>query len=126
MNIPRAFELEVDSVGNIVHLRYFGRVRAADLAPCVEQVRAALPSVRAGFTVLTDLTHLESMELECARHLTTMMDLCGASGIGTAVRVIPDATKDIGLNILSIIHYRGGVRILTCRTLAEAEAALKG
>jgi hypothetical protein len=120
-----AFQIETDVARNVVHLRYLGRVTAADLEPCVEQVKALLPSVRAGFTVVTDLSELESMELECMRHLTTMMDACGASGIGTAIRVIPDPAKDIGFNILSIIHYRGGVRILTCSTLAEAEEAMK-
>jgi hypothetical protein len=42
------------------------------------------------------------------------------------VRVIPDPQKDIGLNILSLFHYRRRVRIVTCKTLAEAMKALAG
>jgi hypothetical protein len=42
------------------------------------------------------------------------------------VRVIPDPHKDIGLNILSLFHYRRGVRIVTCETLEEAMRALVG
>ena len=119
-----AFEIEADAARNMLRLLYIGRVTAADLEPCVAQLKTLVPKLRAGFTVLTDLTALDSMELECVGHLTAMMDLCGASGVGTAVRVIPDPGKDIGLNILSIIHYRG-VRILTCKTLTEAEEALR-
>jgi hypothetical protein len=87
-------------------------------------VEALLPRTRPGFTVLTDLSALDSMDLDCVADLTKIMDLCRAHEIGTVVRVIPDPAKDIGFNILSIVHYRGGVRIVTCETLAEAERAL--
>jgi hypothetical protein len=40
------------------------------------------------------------------------------------VRVIPNPQKDIGLNILSLFHYRRRVRIVTCETLEEAMNAL--
>jgi len=36
------------------------------------------------------------------------------------VRVIPDASKDIGLDILSIFHYRHRPRVVTCKNMAEA------
>ena len=49
---------------------------------------------------------------------------CRAHGVGLVVRVIPDHSKDIGMNILSIIHYRGKVRIVTVDTVAEGEAAI--
>jgi hypothetical protein len=54
------------------------------------------------------------------------MDLCNKHGIEMVVRVIPDPQKDIGLNILSLFHYRRRVRIVTCKTLAEAMRALAG
>jgi hypothetical protein len=40
------------------------------------------------------------------------------------VRVIPDPTKDIGLNILSVFHYRHRVRVVTCQTMEEAARLL--
>jgi hypothetical protein len=40
------------------------------------------------------------------------------------VRVIPDPRKDIGLNMLSLFHYRRGIRIVTCMTLEEATKTL--
>jgi hypothetical protein len=65
------------------------------------------------------------MDLDCVPHLARIMDLSRARGVGTVVRIIPDRDKDIGFNILSIIHYRRDVQIITCETPAEAERALK-
>jgi hypothetical protein len=45
--------------------------------------------------------------------------------VEAVVRVIPDPQKDIGLNILSLFHYRRRVRIVTCATLGEAMKALE-
>jgi hypothetical protein len=122
--IKNAFHVEVDAARNLVHTRYCGKVSAEQMKIAVAEVERQLPTMRAGFAVLADLTGLETMELDCAPHLSRIMDLCRVQGVGLVVRVIPDPSKDIGLNILSLIHYRGKVRIVTCDTLAEAERAL--
>lgn len=118
------FELRVDGARNLVRIRFLGHVTVADMTACTDQVKQHLPEMRPGFIVLTDLSDLESMDLECATPLAKIMDLSRARGVGTVIRVIPDRGKDIGLNILSIIHYRRGVKLITCDTLAEAEHAL--
>lgn len=119
------FEVRTDGLPDLVRIRYVGRVTAAGTKACCAEIERLLPEVRAGFTVLTDLSALDSMDLDCVPHLTKIMDLSRAKGVGTVVRVIPDPDKDIGFNILSIIHYRRGVRIVTCETLAEAEKIVK-
>ncbi len=115
------FEIETDALPELVRIRYVGHVTAAGVQACAAEMERLLPKTHAGFTTLTDLSALESMDLDCVPHLTRIMDACRARGIGTVVRVIPDRDKDIGFKILSIIHYRHGVRIVTCETLAEAE-----
>lgn len=120
-----AFTIQLDAPRNLVRIQYLGHVTAEKMDACVNEIERLLPAMQAGFTVLTDLSALESMELDCVPHLTRIMDLSKARGIGTVVRIIPDRDKDIGFNILSIIHYRRGVKIITCDTLAEAERALK-
>lgn len=119
------FEVQADPAKNVVRVRYVGHVTAAGAEACCAQVGRLLPELRQGFTVVTDLSGLESMDLDCVASLTKIMDHCRAKGVGTVIRVIPDREKDIGFNILSIIHYRRGVKIVTCETLAEAERALK-
>lgn len=125
MSSPAAFEILSDGVPHLVRIRYLGHVTAAGMQACREAIEQILPRMQPGFTVVTDLSGLASMDLECAPHLTKIMDLAGNLGVGTVVRIIPDPAKDIGFNILSIIHYRGhDVRIITCETREEAERAL--
>jgi hypothetical protein len=109
---------------NLIEVRYRGRVSVGDVSAVYERVAELLPQMREGFTFLADLSELESMGLDCMGGITKIMDACNAAGIGTVVRIIPDPRKDIGLNILSIIHYRRGVHLLTFQNSAEAERAI--
>ena len=118
-----AFDVEANVVRNILHARYFESVTAGHMKAGLQDVEILLPKMQAGFTVLADLSGLESMDLDCVPHVTKFMDLCKAQGAAMVVRVIPDPSKDIGFNILSIVHYRGKVKIVTCETMAEAERA---
>lgn len=118
------FDITLDASRNLLHIRFRGSVTAAAMAAYVGQVESLLSQLRPGFTILTDLSRLDSMELDCVRPLTKVMDLCRIRGVGTVVRVIPDPTKDIGFNILALTHYRRDVHIVTCATLAEAELAI--
>jgi hypothetical protein len=120
-------DIRADPERNLIHIRYIGHLTAADMKLCAETMRAALAKMRPGFTLLTDLTATDSMELDCVTNLTKIMDLCRTHGIGTVVRIIPDPAKDIGHNMLGIVHYRGRrVRVVTCRTAAEAQRVLNG
>lgn len=110
---------------NLMRVHYQGQVSIPDVRAVAEWVKQTLPQMRQGFTLLVDLTGLESMELECARDIALIMDACNAAGIGTVARIVPDPRKDIGLNILSIIHYRRGVHVLTYENLAEAERLMR-
>lgn len=124
MAIDAKFELQTDTIRNLATLRYFGQVTAADTMTAATEVEHALLQLQPGFTVLTDLSGLESMDLDCVPSLTKIMDLCRTKGVATVVRIVPDPAKDIGFNILSIIHLRRGVRIVTCESLEEARRFL--
>jgi hypothetical protein len=125
MSAMPAFALQCDPVRNLLRISYHGRVTTADARLLAGEAKIILPQLRPGFTVLTDLTHLDSMDLGCVPHVTGVMELCKARGIGTTVRVIPDPRKDIGLKILALTRYDStAVRIITCQTMAEAEAAM--
>src|ERR1043166_2610708 len=113
MTTKPEFEIQPDADRNLIRLRFWNRVTAAGLTASRAEIERVVELMRPGFTVLTDLTDLESMELDCVGELTRSMDLFRARGIGAVIRVIPDRDKDIGFNILSIIHYRGGVKIVT-------------
>lgn len=118
--------LEIDQSQNLLVIRYSGLVSPDETARGLEEVRVALAKLQSGFRLLADLTDLQSMEVSCAPYIEKAMDLCNEKGASTVVRVIPDPTRDIGLQIMSVFHYRGDVRIVTCETLAEAMTILQG
>lgn len=111
----------VDAPRNLVRISFRGRVTPAGLAAGLPQFSEQIGGMARGFRLLADSSELEVMELECAPQISRIMDLCREHGVAKVVRVMPDPSKDIGINILSIIHYRGQVPLITVATLAEAE-----
>src|SRR5437016_7083084 len=118
------FQLEIEPTANLMKLTFGGHLSAKEMEECVEQFKQVLKEFQPGFRLLTDLTAMEATDLDCAPHIERIMDLCNEAGIGLIVRVIPDPHKDIGLNIMSLFHYRRGVRIVTCETIEQAQLAL--
>ena len=116
---------EVDQPRNLLVIRYSGMVPAEETEKGVEQVRAGLAKLQTGFRLLADLTDLESMDPACAPFIEKSMDLCNEKGASMVVRVIPDPHRDIGLQIMSIFHYRGDTQIFTCETMAQAYEILQ-
>jgi len=120
------FQVEVDKSKNLLKIVYARHAGAEDTKRVVEKIPALLPDLKPGFRLLTDLSGLESMDLDCVPSIERLMDLCDKKGVEMVVRVIPDPHKDIGMNIMSLFHYQRRVRIVTCKTLAEAMKVLAG
>jgi hypothetical protein len=108
----------------LLHVRYIGRVQPADFLHGREDLATQLGELSPGFRLLADFSQLESMGLDCEVELGRMMESIGQSGVGLVVRVIPDPSKDIGMNILTVFHYPKHLRVVTCNNLVEAARAL--
>jgi len=108
----------------LLYLSFIGTVRPEDFAGGRTDITTQLAGLAPGFHYLVDLTHLEFMGLECMAELGGFMDLIGKSGVGLVVQVIPDPSKDIGMNILTVFHYPHGLRTVTYQNLTEAVTAL--
>ena len=119
-------QAEADKAKNLLRVTYTQRVGPEETKRALETLRLLLADLTPGFRLLTNLSGLEAMDLGCVPHLEQMMDLCNKKGVETVVRVIPDPHKDIGLNIMSLFHYRRRVRVVTCQTLEEARRVLAG
>lgn len=117
-------EVAVNESANLLKIRFSGRVDVAELMASTGKIEALLLTLRPKFSLLTDLSELQSMDVACVPHIVRVMDLCREQEIGTVVRVIPDRDKDIGFGILSLFHYPQEVHIVTCESLAEATRAL--
>jgi len=118
-------KFEVDQPRNRLTIRYSGKVAPGETESGLEEIRAGLARLQTGFHLLGDLTDLEAMDVRCAPFIEKAMDLCNEKGASMVVRVIPDPHRDIGLQIMSIFHYRGDVQIMTCETLTQAEELLR-
>ena len=108
----------------LLYVGYIGEVRRDELKRAIEEVGALLADLPAGFRLLTDLERLESMDPAGLTEIGKLMEMCSKKEMGLVVRVIPDPSKDIGLNILSIFHYGRRIRVVTCRDMIEAAKAL--
>lgn len=105
-------------------LSFIGTVRPDEFPNGRADVAAQLTGLSPGFRYLVDLTQLESMSEACLAELGRMMELISRAGVGLVVRVIPDPSKDIGMNILAVFHYPHGLSFVTCKNFAEAAQAL--
>jgi hypothetical protein len=115
---------DVDQPKRLLVICYRGSVSPKETEDGLEQIRSGLTRLESGFRLLVDFTDLEKMDIGCAPFIERAMDLCNEKGASMVVRVIPDPHRDIGMTIMSIFHYGGDVKILTCQSLREADEIL--
>jgi hypothetical protein len=118
------FLVTVNKSKQLMLLSYIAQVRVEELAQARQELAAHVDDLGPGFRLLTDLGRLESIDPNCAPEIGQVMELCDQKGVAFVVRVIPDQTKDIGLNILSLFHYHHRPRTVTCETMVEAAKLL--
>jgi anti-anti-sigma regulatory factor len=114
----------VNKPKKLLCLSFAGQVDLQQLERGRPDLVALLAEMTTGFRLLTDLSQVESIDVECAREIGRVMELCEQKGVGLVVRVIPDPEKDIGMNLLSLFHYHRHPRIVTCKTMVEAAERL--
>ncbi|MFA5088918.1 MAG: hypothetical protein WC552_07785 [Candidatus Omnitrophota bacterium] len=90
------------------------------------QLKEMVPQLQKGFRVLTDMSSLGRIDLEAKKFLKESMELLSRSGVSEVVRIIPDQSKDIGFNIMSLFHYPPGTRIHIYRSIQEANGHFSG
>jgi hypothetical protein len=109
----------------LLHLSYIGRVQPEELASGLDDLKLLLADLTPGFRVLVDLSRLESMSLDCVPEIGRGMEILDKRGVELVVRVIPDPSKDIGLNILMHFHYKQWPRVVVCDNMIEAGRILE-
>lgn len=118
------FSVKIDVDRNFARTRFSGVQTAAGMQAASLEIESLLPKLKPGFSVFADFSNVESMDFDCVPHLTRIMDLCRAHGVSMVVRLLPKPEKDIGINLLSIVHYRGEIKLVTVDTVDEAERVL--
>ena len=118
------FLAATNKVKRLLYLGYSQHVTEAEIKNEQKNLATLLADLPPGFCVLADLSGLDSMDASCATEIGKIMEMCDAKGVEVVVRVIPDPHKDIGLNILSLFHYRKPQRMVTCKNMEEAARQL--
>jgi hypothetical protein len=118
------FLVALNKPRQLLHLSYIQHVTPEELRRGYEDAKAMAADLSPGFRLLADFGRLDSMDLACRMELGRLMELADQSGVGLLVRVIPDPTKDIGLDILALFHYRKRPRMVTCKNMVEAAEKL--
>jgi hypothetical protein len=119
------FRIEFDQPRNLLTIRYSDHVGLDETKRALQEMQLVLEKVERGFRLLADLTELQSMDVLCAPHIESAMDMCDAKGVSDVVRIIPDPRRDIGMQIMSYFHYGGDVRVVTCQTTEQAMRLLE-
>jgi anti-anti-sigma regulatory factor len=114
------FSVKLDQSGNTLTISYGGLVTQNETRLCAEEIQLASTILHPGFRLVVDLTELQAMDLSCSPEIANIMKICNAAGVSEVLRIIPDPTRDIGLQIMSFFHYGNEVYIHTCATVAEA------
>jgi hypothetical protein len=71
----QAVAIAIDVARNSVHLGFAWHVSAAKVTAGAAEVERRLPQLRAGLSVLVDLTELQSMDLDCVPSIAKIMHL---------------------------------------------------
>ena len=109
---------------NLVLLTLAGEVTAPEMRDARVELEDILGNLQPEFTFVTDFTNLDQMADEAAPEIGQVMEALEGRSVSLIIRVLPDPTKDIGMNILSRFHYEHPPRTATCRTMAEALKAM--
>ena len=118
------FHTTIDIARNLARSRFSGNLTGAEMQAAAKEVESFVLSLKPGFVVFADFGEVTAMDLDCAPHLTRIMDIFRAHGMNLVVRILPKPSIDIGINLLSIVHYRGTIKTVTVETLDEAERVL--
>ena len=103
----------------VLFINYVGKVHPAELKQGREELKSLLVDLKPGFRMLVNMSCLESMGMDCRTDIGRNMDLISQGGVGRLVYIIPDPSKDIGMNILAFFHYPNHPKIINCTSLAE-------
>lgn len=114
----------VNKFRQLLSLTYIGDITLKELQGAKGEVESLLGELSPGFQLLADFSRLDSMDLDCAEEIGRVMEVMDRRGVSLLVRVIPDPSKDIGMNILTRLHYRNHPKVVACQNLAEAALVL--
>jgi uncharacterized protein (DUF302 family)/anti-anti-sigma regulatory factor len=109
---------------NVVILDFKGNVDGAQAKQVYSDLEKILPANGEEFSLLADLTSIDTMDPEVEGEVKKAMGLLKRHNVSKVLRVI-DPDMEIGFNILSRHYYPSTVKVLNFRSREQAEAHLR-
>ena len=110
----------INKTRGLLHLAFIGDVDPPQIHRELKILPELLEDLPGGFVLIVDLERLGTMPKECAREIGQLMEMFDQKGVRQVIRVIPDKTKDIGFQVLYILHYKKPPPLVICDSMSEA------
>jgi hypothetical protein len=110
----------INKTRELLYLGFIGDVDPAQIQRELKNLPALLEDLPPGFVLFVDLERLGSMPKECAPEIGQLMELFDRKGVRQVIRAIPDKTKDIGFQVLYLLHYKKPPPLVVCESMREA------
>jgi hypothetical protein len=118
------FFATINKSKQLLFFNYIDHVTKAELERGYDEIAILLTELSPDFRLLVDYGRMESLDLNAVDIIGKTMELLEHHGLDQLVRVMPDPSKDIGLRIIGIFHFKKKHRIIVCENMAEAARKL--
>ena len=98
-------DLLINRDGDLLIWHFRDSVDSSQIEKYYHQIKSIIRKTTPGFTLITDLSELKSMDTECTDFIGASMDLINQAQVSRVYRVISNSEIDIGWNILAKFHY---------------------
>lgn len=105
---------------NCLHLSFVGSVSPEEIRREAESLPGLLAGLDPDFTLMVDLERLDHMPKECAPEIGRLMEMFDKKAVAQVIRIISDRTKDIGFQVLALLHYKVQPPVMVCESLGDA------
>ncbi|MDD4202779.1 MAG: hypothetical protein PHQ52_04875 [Candidatus Omnitrophica bacterium] len=117
-------EFKVNNDHTAIVITFKDSVDAKQTEQLHDSLQNIIPKLKRGFKLLTDLSFMEKMDIDAHLSIEKLMQLCNQCKVSQIIRIIPDTSKDVGFNIMSMMNYSPNVNIVTYRSTEEALKAM--
>jgi hypothetical protein len=114
------FSIKFDKRNNLLNLEFRSNFDEQQGEILCAHLKKELLQAKKGFIVFSDLSRVDYFNDASSKYIQRMMVICNEHGVSKIFRVVPQKSKDIGFNIMSIFHYSKSVKIYTYNSVAEA------
>ena len=110
----------INKTRGLLQMDFIGDVDAEQIRRELKTLPGVLEDLPEGFVLIVNLENVGAMPKECAPEIGLLMEMFDQKGVRLVIRVIPDKTKDIGFQVLYLLHYKKPPPLVVCESMVQA------